>query len=201
MKLTIYHWITLFCLLASFIILCVIAVSSSRERFGPFMDKACTENDCNTDEGKKKAVEACTKDFTTSSGYDMMKSACENPDPDIRMYGCIETCDPTQLSAYVRYVPPVQSEQAPIVAVSGPTPDEPGIKGVSTGQVAITSSPSSLLTNPTVADTSSSAPSSMMTASPSVATLPSDSTTAPASTAPSTSGSASTPTLPAWIQY
>ncbi len=72
-------------------------------RRGPFMDQACVDFDCSTEEGKKSAVEMCNKAFEKSAGYKFLKSACSNPDPEISRYSCPENCDPADVSAFVEY--------------------------------------------------------------------------------------------------
>ena len=75
-----------------------------RRRRGPFMDQACVENDCSTDEGKKLAKEACETAFSQSPGYNFMKQMCgQNVDIEIRANACPELCDPTQVSAFVEF--------------------------------------------------------------------------------------------------
>jgi hypothetical protein len=172
----IYQWITLFCLLGAFVILLVLAVTSSKEHFGPFMDNACMEHDCNDEAGRKAAVEKCQKEFTTSSGYAMMKSACDNPDPEIRMYSCIETCDPDQVSAYVQFT-------------------KPDTMPPSTGEVKLETSATDLLSSPTSENSSTPAATSIVASSTSTVqtSLPNDMTTAPATL--------SSQTIPAWIRY
>ena len=74
-----------------------------RRRRGPFLDQACSEYDCGTEEGKKLATEMCQKAFEKSPGYKFLKSACSNSDPEIKRYSCPESCDPADVSAFVEF--------------------------------------------------------------------------------------------------
>jgi hypothetical protein len=74
-----------------------------RRRRGPFIDQACVENDCSTEEGKKLASEMCQKAFEKSPGYNFLKSACSSQDPEIKKYSCPESCDPLDVSAFVEF--------------------------------------------------------------------------------------------------
>ena len=74
-----------------------------RRRRGPFIDRACSEYDCGTEEGKKLATEMCQKAFEKSPGYKFLKSACSSEDPEIKRYSCPESCDPADVSAFVEF--------------------------------------------------------------------------------------------------
>ena len=76
---------------------------SYRYRRGPWMDYACTNYDCSTEEGKAQAIRDCQASFEKTPAFSNLKAACANPDPEIRKYSCPESCDPADVSAYVQY--------------------------------------------------------------------------------------------------
>jgi len=96
-----------------------------RRRRGPFIDRACSEYDCGTEEGKKLATEMCQKAFEKSPGYKFLKSSCSNPDPEIRKYACLESCDPADVSAFVEF----KGKATLPVCVNDPTHPDKSVDG------------------------------------------------------------------------
>jgi hypothetical protein len=93
------------CALLVILLILVIAKATGmigenyRYRYAQWMDQACMDNDCSTEEGKQKAVEQCKSKFMESGLY--VKSACEHPDPEIRAQACAEPCDINSVSSYI----------------------------------------------------------------------------------------------------
>lgn len=84
--------------ISSILLLCSI---STKEHFGPYMDAACSENDCSTPEGINKSIEQCQKKFKSLTNYNQFDKACSSNDPDILANACPETCDPKLISPFL----------------------------------------------------------------------------------------------------
>ena len=84
--------------ISSVLLLCSI---STKEHFGPYMDSACSENDCSTPEGISKSIEQCQKKFKSLTNYNQFIAACSSTDPDILANACPETCDPKLISPFL----------------------------------------------------------------------------------------------------